>query len=149
MNIVDKWVAENEANPDAAWEVNHFKMNRDYFAKQLEDGVAHHSCTKCGRPQFDHVDGYGKLRDAGICQTCEFWDTRLADPRILIINGEGYIDGGNVARKDTRYLGHGGRKFTYRRLPDGETVTTNNMWFSGRVPTRLGVADNAEWSAAL
>ena len=52
----------------------------------------------------------------------------------IIINGECYCDGGNVENpNDVGFLGCSGRRF-WIRFFDGREITTNNLWYQGKVP---------------
>lgn len=44
---------------------------------------------------------------------------------------------------NTRWLGHGGSKFYYRKIGETQIRRTNNMWYQGKIPERLNVPDNA------
>ena len=42
-------------------------------------------------------------------------------------------------------MGHGGAKMTWRSLATGDILTSNDVWYQGKIPAELGLADNAEW----
>ena len=78
----------------------------------------------------------------------KFWTEKyeqyISDSRIVVVDGEFWLDGGYC--KDKRgFLGCGGAIFHY--VKDGITHMTNNMWHAGRIPDefRTLMPDNARF----
>lgn len=108
-------------------------------------------CWKCGKKDCNDRNHY-VLEENGMCWTCNFWIRRVVEynepnSKLLVIGGSCYGDGG-WSDRNNNYLGFGGRIFNYRRLPDGKSIKTNNLWGSGIIPAIWLdlLPDNAEWT---
>lgn len=82
------------------------------------------------------------------CFHKHFWKEIIAEKdQHIVINGECYCDGGNVDQPNKNsWLGFSGRRF-WIRFFDGHTVTTNNLWYQGKIPEefREELPDEAEF----
>lgn len=108
-------------------------------------------CNVCGRLVKTHYiePTRTKLINTNTCFRCDFWNDKLAridNPRVFIIDGKAYfreddMDGNN------RFVGHGGRQFSIKRLDTGEIIQTKNLWCNGDVPKhfREKMKDNAKF----
>lgn len=104
-------------------------------------------CVVCGKEMLK-----SSYSNAALCSsTCyirHFWRRIVAEKdKHIFIDGQSYCDGGNVKSPIwVSDLGFGGRRF-WIRFFDGKTVTTNNLWYQGRIPDefRSELPDNAKF----
>lgn len=103
------------------------------------------SCSGCGGPFSTKTwcDPLPRLlAERNLCFYCNHWlhDSlpNYGKPGVVVIDGHIYSYDPSRPRisGETRWLGHAGREFTIR-LHSGETVTTNNLWHGGEIPTRF------------
>lgn len=73
-----------------------------------------------------------------------YWH-RVIGPESIIVAGVHYRDGGYAADTHRPFLGFAGRLWGVRRLTDGHTWQTNNLWHQGDLPSELGLADTHEF----
>lgn len=103
-------------------------------------------CTKCGNIFSKATYGF---KEDGLCFTCQIWNDVKKDidnPKRIIVRGEAYWDKGNSAEQ-SKYRGHGGRVFHYKRFNSDDVISTNNLWHSGEVPNawKDDIPDNAKF----
>ena len=91
-------------------------------------------CVICGR-EIEKSQYSNAVLCSGACFYKHFWNKIVAEKdKHIIINGECYCDGGNVENpNDVGFLGCSGRRF-WIRFFDGREITTNNLWYQGKVP---------------
>lgn len=104
-------------------------------------------CVICGK-QIERSSYSNKPLCSSECFHIDFWNEMIKEKdEHIIINGECYCDAGEVKNSSQyAFLGHSGRRFWIRFL-DGRTITTNNLWYNGKIPDefRDQLPDNAEF----
>ena len=96
-------------------------------------------CKVCGKEEnisMFYPDTQKKLRQNGLCFSCQVWQERLPlvnNPEVAIIDGTFYTIG---PEDDTpkQLRGFGGDKFVIR-FKDGREITTTNLWCGGDIPS--------------
>lgn len=78
-----------------------------------------------------------------LISTKKYWDTRVNDPRAVIVKGQMYGIGPKETNKS--WAGFGGDKFVMRNLTTGELGCSYNMWHGGMVPSEYNKADTHEF----
>lgn len=91
-------------------------------------------CEVCGK-EIEKSQYMGCVICSGECFQKHFWMEIIKEKdEHIVINGECFCDGGNVDNPSyPRFLGHSGRRF-WIRFKDGSTLTTNNLWYNGKIP---------------
>lgn len=116
----------------------------ELIAKQ---GILENLCAECGRIiSTNYTEPYKtRLRERGICFSCNHWVDMMNLPNPIRINGEHYQDGGS-GKDWCGFRGFGGRKFVIK-MHDGKILKTDNLWTQGKIPThfRSRLPDNAEF----
>lgn len=87
---------------------------------------------------------YPHLQEKELCFSCDYWSDlarEVKNKSSVRIDGHHYW----VKTKNTLTKGFSGRQFTVR-FYDGRVVTTNNLWYQGKIPQnwRVLLPDNAE-----
>lgn len=104
-------------------------------------------CEVCGK-EIEKSQYFGNILCSGECFTINFWRRIIAEKdKHIVINGVCYCDVGNVDNPlMNQTLGHAGRRF-WIRFKDGSTLTTNNLWYQGKIPDefRDELPDTAEF----
>ena len=101
-------------------------------------------CEICGK-EIEKSQYYGNILCSSECFTINFWREIIAEKdKHIVINGECYCDGGENA--PGAFHGFAGRRF-WIRFKDGSTLTTNNLWYQGKIPDefRPELPDTAEF----
>lgn len=104
-------------------------------------------CVICGKTIEKSLFS-NKPLCSSTCYHINYWNEIIEEKdEHIIIDGVCYYDDGEV-NNPTKYafLGHSGRRFWIRFL-DGRTITTNNLWYNGKIPDefRDQLPDNAEF----
>ena len=91
-------------------------------------------CEVCGK-EIEKSQYMGCVICSGECFQKHFWMEIIKEKdEHIVINGECFCDGGNVDNPSyPRFLGHSGRRF-WICFKDGSTLTTNNLWYNGKIP---------------
>lgn len=119
------------------------------------------TCRECGELEAANwlEPKRSRLLEMQLCFMCEFWTEKIAWREAGDLT-----DGNPVARIDgTHYvlhpfqpnpryahcLGFGGRSMT-AVFHDGRAVTSNDVWYQGKIPDRFRdrLPDNAQWAKA-
>lgn len=102
------------------------------------EGILEQPCVICGGVAgTKYMDNLTQIV-RNMCFSCNFWTERVLQHKdnenVFIIEGQWYTDGG---RKDNpkypQHLGFGGSEFKIQ-TNDGRIVSTNNLWFGGKIP---------------
>lgn len=104
-------------------------------------------CVICGKEIAESQFSNAVLCSSE-CFNKHFWKEIIAEKdKYIIVNSECYCDGGNIDNPDRfMFLGFAGRRF-WIRFKDGSTLTTNNLWYQGKIPDefRSELPDTAEF----
>ena len=101
-------------------------------------------CEICGK-EIEKSQYYNKILCSGKCFMINFWQEIIAEKdKHIVIQGECYCDGGE--NSPGAFRGFSGRRF-WIRFNDGSTLTTNNLWYQGKIPEefRKELPDTAEF----
>lgn len=83
------------------------------------EGLSNKRCTSCGLR-------IKKSQHKNVCFRCDFWLSKIGDPRYMIIEGYSYTWGPE--------RGHGGQLFSIEGLESGIVITQKGLWAQGKVP---------------
>lgn len=117
----------------------YLKADKTFLASDAVEGYLF-VCSCCGSIGSSHyVDTTRQqILERGICFFCNYWyniaESYRADPmnpKLLIINGVRYSDGGKKPAGAGFGRGGGGREYTIAFLSGGEPWTTNDLWGGG------------------
>lgn len=104
-------------------------------------------CVICGK-EIKQSSYSNAVLCGSTCFHKHFWKEIITEKeQHIIIKGECYCDGGNVDKPSLdSWLGFCGRRF-WIRFFDGRTLTTNNLWYQGKIPEefREELPDTAEF----
>ena len=101
-------------------------------------------CEICGK-EIEKSQFSGNVLCSNKCFNINFWREIIAEKdKHIVINGECYCDGGE--NSPGAFRGFSGRRF-WIRFKDGSTLTTNNLWYQGKIPDefRDELPDTAEF----
>lgn len=105
------------------------------------------NCVICGK-EIEKSQFSNAVLCSSECFNKHFWREIIAEKdEHIIINGSCYCDGGNVEHPGRyQFLGHAGQRF-WIRFFDGKEITTNNLWYQGKIPDefRDELPDTAEF----
>lgn len=99
-------------------------------------------CSICGKEISKSLFN-GAILCSDECFNKDFWNKIVLNKQNhIIVNGLCYCDAGDAP--NGKYLGYAGRRF-YIRFNDGHEITTNNLWYQGKIPDeyRSQLPDNA------
>lgn len=103
-------------------------------------------CEICGK-EIKKSQYIGNILCSGECFIKHFWKSIIAEKeKHIVIGGSCYCDQGDRPNDKSSFLGHSGRRF-WIRFKDGSTLTTNNLWYQGKIPDefRADIPDTAEF----
>lgn len=151
MSKLSEWINEHRSNAEHGRAVRMYDMNTEMMEREFE--VAESAgevvtCQHCGYPEnpSGSLEGKSFIKHQ-CCFDCWYWMHNLGlinGPKrnAVIIGGVHRVDLG-PSSDDSRWLGHGGSKWYYRKVGETKIRCTNNMWHQGDIPKRFGIADNA------
>lgn len=105
-----------------------------------------YTCVKCSTQTENSYDKETATRMAErqLCFTCDYWHEYLFAPTAapnrhhhssaVVVNGNVYTDGGNLANPNGPGVGHGGHVFRICMIDGSREWETNNLWHGGQVP---------------
>lgn len=104
----------------------------------IEKAQIQPSCSKCTKPYSTSYFHGKTMIEKNLCFSCHFWGDRISqkmDDGVAIIDGLFFAFDTKhpIKSGDTRWLGHGGRKFLIK-FNDGRSFETNDLWCGGKIP---------------
>lgn len=151
MSKLSEWIEEHKEDSEHERAVRMYNMNTELMEREFEKADAAGEivvCQHCGYPENPNRSLEGKsFIKYQCCFDCWYWLHNLNlinGPKgsAVIIDGVHRTDSGSSS-DDSRWLGHGGSKWYYRKVGETKIRCTNNMWHQGDIPKRLNIADNA------
>lgn len=129
-------------------------MSDDYLTNKWDEPLF--NCQQCGTPEAAYYIEETRIRliHHQLCFNCDFWVQRffrhITDPDSMIVEGQAYVAYPFNTSSRSTMRGYGGRVFTFKRLSDGSTFESNDVWHQGVIPEwiRCVMPDNAMMVAA-